>query len=112
MAQAKSISLSKFTETVQGAVKAAVEKHPKFKGDLPKGVAFSYLIRGIPWDERVLANVTLGETQAFADELAANIGAQAEFAAAAGSKPKGVILSTGGHVILGFPPVDTFVLEK
>jgi hypothetical protein len=31
MAQATSISLSKFTASVQAAVKAAVAKHPKFK---------------------------------------------------------------------------------
>jgi hypothetical protein len=31
MAKATSISFSKFTESVQAAVKAAVAKHPKFK---------------------------------------------------------------------------------
>ena len=63
MAQAQSISLSHFTAAVQAAVKAAVQKHPKFKLDAPQGVTFSFLIRGIPVPESVLANVTLGETQ-------------------------------------------------
>jgi hypothetical protein len=35
MAQAASISLSKFTETVQAAVKVAMQKHPKFKLEHP-----------------------------------------------------------------------------
>jgi hypothetical protein len=33
MAQAQSISLSHFTAAVQSAVKAAVQKHPKFELD-------------------------------------------------------------------------------
>ncbi len=51
MAEAISISLSKFTESVQAAVKAAVAKHPKFKIDVPNAVTVSYLIRGIPVPE-------------------------------------------------------------
>ena len=42
MAQAASISLSKFTETVQAAVKVAVQKHPKFKLEQPTQVSISY----------------------------------------------------------------------
>jgi hypothetical protein len=76
MAQAQSISLSHFTAAVQSAVKAAVQRHPKFKLDAPQGVTFSFLIRGIPVPESLLANVTFGETQAFANDLAAQISAQ------------------------------------
>ena len=114
MAQAASISLSKFTATVQAAVKAAVQKHPKFKIDAPQGIALSYLIRGIPVPETILANVTIGETQAFANEVAAHIsGAQPEIlggAIAAG--PQGVIYSNGRHLIIGIPPLDPFLIER
>jgi hypothetical protein len=41
MAQAASISLSKFTETVQAAVKVAVQKHPKFKLEQPTQLSIS-----------------------------------------------------------------------
>jgi hypothetical protein len=45
MSQAKSLSLSQFTSAVQTAVKAAAQKHPKLKLDLPQGITVSYLIR-------------------------------------------------------------------
>jgi hypothetical protein len=116
MAQAISVSLSKFTASVQAAVKAAVAKHPKFKVDVPNAVAFSYLIRGIPVPEAILSTVTMGETQAFATDVAAHIaGAHPEaFAPAAhGPAAEGAILSLGRHVILGIPPVTQIVqLEK
>jgi hypothetical protein len=113
MAQAKSISLSQFTIAVQAAVKAAVQKHPKFKVDTPQGVSFSYLIRGIPVAETLVANVTLGETQAFANEIATHLinaqpGALAE-SRATGSQ--GVVYSSGRHVIVGIPAADS-LLEK
>jgi hypothetical protein len=114
MAKAKSISLGQFTGAVQAAVKAAVQKHPKFKIDAPTGVTFSYLIRGIPVPEAQLANVTLGETQAFANEIASHLrSAQPEaFAEPRGEGPQGVIYSHGGHIILGIPPFEPFQLEK
>ena len=113
MAQANAISLSQFTSAVQAAVKTAVQKHPKFKIETPQGVSFSYLIRGIPVPEALVANATLGETQAFANEIAAHLisaqpGALAE-ARAAG--PQGVVYSSGRHVIVGIPAVES-VLEK
>jgi hypothetical protein len=111
MAQAQSISLSHFTTAVQHAVKAAVQKHPKFKLDSPQGVTFSFLIRGIPVAESVLANASFGETQAFANEIAANLGAQQGIAAAGGG-PKGAIYSVGGHIILGIPAVDQVELKQ
>jgi len=112
MAQAQSISLSHFTTAVQSAVKAAVQKHPKFKLDTPQGVTFSFLISGIPVPESVLANVTFGETQAFANEVAANISAQQGFAAAAAGGTKGAITSVGGHIILGIPAADQVELKQ
>jgi hypothetical protein len=102
MAQAKSISLKHFTSTVQAAVKTAVQKHPKFKVNTPQGVVFSYLIRGIPFAEEVLQTVTLGETQAYANELASHIG----------GKPEGAVYFTGGHLILGIPTIDNQVIEE
>jgi hypothetical protein len=112
MAQAQSISLSHFTTAVQHAVKAAVQKHPKFKMEAPQGVTFSFLIRGIPVPESILANATFGETQAFANEVAANLSAQQGIAVAAVSGPKGAIYSVGGHIILGIPAVDQVELKQ
>lgn len=112
MAQAKSISLSHFTTAVQAAVSAAAQKHPKFKLDAPSGITFSYLIRGIPVPENILANITFAETQAFADEVAAKISAQPEFSAEARVEGKGAIYSAGGHIIIGIPAVENFRLEE
>ena len=85
MAQAPSISLSKFTASVQAAVKAAAANHPKFRAEAPNAITISYLIRGIPVSEAVLSTVTLGETQAFATEIATNI--SKEFPQALASAP-------------------------
>ena len=116
MAQVVSISLAKFTASVQAAVKAAVAKHPKFKVDVPNAVTVAYLIRGIPVPEGILSTVTMGETQAFATEVATHIaGAHPEMleAAARGPAAEGAILSVGRHVILGIPPVSQMIqLEK
>src|SRR6478672_9115768 len=104
MAQAKSISLSELSGAVQAAVKSAVQKHPKFKMDTPHGVTFSYLIRGIPVPEPLAATVTLAETQAFANEIAAHLsGAQPEALAKAQAGSQGVVYSAGRHVIIGIP---------
>src|SRR5437879_8602138 len=73
MAKPVSISLNKFTASVQAAVKSAVAKHPKFNVPTPHGVSVSYLIRGIPVPDEILAKVTLAETQAFATEIAGQI---------------------------------------
>ena len=112
MTQAQSISLSHFTHAVQAAVKAAVQKHPKFKLETPQGVTFSYLIRGIPVPETFLANVTFGETHAFANEVAAQITAQPGIAVDASLGGKGAIYSAGGHIIIGIPAVDQFQLKQ
>ena len=107
MARASSVSLSKFTTAVQAAVKAAVQKHPRFKMDPPSAVTLSYLIRGIPVPDEILSRVTFAETQDFANEIAARVAsgpAGRAFAIAPRPAPKGAILSIGGHVILGFPP--------
>ena len=113
--QAISISLSKLTESVQAAVKAAVAKHPKFKIDVPNALTISYLIRGIPVPESLSLTVTMGETQAFAADVAAHIaGAHPQAFAAAGHPPSGgAVLSIGRHVIVGIPPWNLTVrLEK
>ena len=116
MAQAISMSLSKFTASVQAAVKAAIAKHPRFKIDVPNAVTVSYLIRGFPVPEAIMANVTLAEAQAFATDVAAHIAGstpEAFAAAAHGPAPEGAVLSVGRHIICGIPPVTfTVQLEK
>lgn len=113
MTQAKSISLSQFTTAVRSAVKSAVKKHPKFQAvEAPQGIAFDYLIRGIPVPENLLQNVTFAETQAFANEVAAQIGAQAGITADAIGGGKGAIYSAGGHIILGIPAVEQFLMKE
>jgi hypothetical protein len=114
MAQATTISLSKLTSTVQAAVKAAAQRHPKFKVDPPHGITVAYLIRGIPIPEPIAATVTLGETQAFADDIAAHIGGAHPEAvtAAPGAAAQGAVLSIGRHVIIGIPPVSQTVLVE
>jgi len=110
-AQAQSLSLSHFTSAVQSAVKSAVQKHPKFKLEVPQGITFSYLIRGIPVPEAILKNVTLAETQEFADQIAAEVGQQAGIAELK-SGGQGAVYSFGRHVILGFPPVEQFLMKE
>ena len=114
MAQVTTISLAKFTASVQAAVKAAVAKHPKFKIDTPNGVSVAYLIRGIPVPEAILSGVSLGETQAFAADVASHLGAaHPEVVAARGASVEGAVISVGRHVIVGIPPVSqTILLEK
>jgi hypothetical protein len=97
---------------VHAAVKAAAQKHPKFKLDTPPGISFSYLIRGIPVPYTFLENATFGETQAFANEVATQISAQPGIAVDASLGGKGAIYSAGGHIILGIPAIDNLQLEK
>jgi hypothetical protein len=112
MAQATSISLSKFTETVQAAVKVAVQKHPKFRLDQPTQLSISYLIRGIPVPEGIAANVTLRETQAFANDLASQIGGGLGAAPEAAVRAEGTIFAQGRHLIIGIPAVPNVLIEK
>ena len=99
-----SISLKAFTSSVQAAVKAAVAKHPKFNLPVPNGISVSYLIRGIPVPDEILAKVTMAETQAFAADIAAHLGkAQAGGLAARPATQGGAVFSFGGHVIIGIP---------
>src|ERR1700722_11245950 len=108
MAKPVSISLSKFTASVQAAVKAGVVKHPKFQAAAPKGVSFAYLIRGIPVAEEIVAKVTMAELQGFATEVAGQIG-QAHPEALGLKAPVGAVLSVGHHVICGIPPIEDVV---
>lgn len=108
MAQVTSISMRKFLSSVQSAVKAAAAKHPKFQVEQPRGITVSYLIRGFPIPDGILSTVTVGETQAFANEIAAHIGSAVPeaLAASGGARPstEGAVLSIGRHVIVGIPP--------
>jgi len=98
-----SISLKAFTSSVQAAVKAAVAKHPKFNLPVPNGISVSYLIRGIPVPDEILAKVTMAETQAFAGEVAAHLGRAQAGGVAARPATQGAVFSFGGHVIIGIP---------
>lgn len=111
MAQAKSLSLSHFTTAVHEAVEVAVKKHPKFKLEAPQGISFSYLIRGIPVPDTILQNVTFGETQAFANEVASQVSAKAGIEADARFGGQGAIYSVGKHIIIGIPAVEQ-ILER
>jgi hypothetical protein len=112
MAKATSVSLSKFTAVVQDAVKAAVQKHPKFKMEAPNQVAISYLIRGIPVPDALVANLSLSETQAFAADIASRIANTPGMGLEAATKPEGIVYSHGRHIILGFPVPPEVLLEK
>jgi hypothetical protein len=115
MANVTTLSLDKLTASVQAAVKSALDKHPKFKFEVPKGIAVSYLIRGIPVPEALLKTVTLAETQALADDLATHLGnAHPELSSTGGrGHAPGAVISVGGHVVIGIPPnVQTFELQK
>jgi len=121
MARAVSISLSNFNASVQGAVKSAVAQHPKFAAlEQNKQVEFFYWIWGIPAWDSILSDVTLAEVQAFADTVAGQIApanpevfgpaaappeAAERLLAPAGAPGRGAVLSAGGHVTIGIPPV-------
>jgi hypothetical protein len=107
MAKPVSISLHKFTSSVQAAVKAAAEKHPKFRQvPVPSGISFGNLIWGIPVPDGVLAQVTVGELQSYVTDVAAHIGqAGREQLGAAFKAPEGVFGSFGHVVHCGIPPL-------
>jgi hypothetical protein len=106
--------LAKFTASVQAAVKAAIAKHPKFKVDIPQAVSVSFLIRGFPVPEVLLSTATLADTQSFADDVAASLGAaHPELLVPRTGTSQGAMISVGRHVILGIPPTtQVFQLEK
>jgi hypothetical protein len=113
MAKPVSISLHKFTTSVQAAVKAAVAKHPKFRDvPEPKAVFLGHLIRGFPVPDGILSNVTVAETQAFAAEAAAQLAQAHPEALAAGRQVEGGFVSVPKHVVCGIPAVsDTVEFE-
>ena len=116
MAEVTSISLSKFTSSVQAAVKAAVARHPKFNIQPPQAVTVSYLIRGIPVPDAILKQVTVSEAEAFANDVAGHIAAahpEAFQAGAPHSPAQGALISVGGHLVVGIPPMShTVQVEK
>jgi hypothetical protein len=72
-------------------------------------VTVSYLIRGIPVDESILRKVTVSEAQAFANDVAAGIATahpQALVTGAPHAPGQGAIISVGGHLVLGMPPIS------
>lgn len=112
MAQAKSISLGQLTSAVQAAVKAAVQLHPKLKIPVPETITVDHLIIGFPVPDTVFANLTVAETQAFVNSVAAKVtegglGAEAKQLGSAGA-----FHSVGGHIICGIPPADSYTLKQ
>jgi hypothetical protein len=114
VAKATTISLAKFTASVQAAVKSAVAKHPKFKVESPNSISVSYIIRGIPVSETIVNSATIGEAQAFANDVASSLAqAHPELLAGKGGATQGAVISVGGHVIIGIPPApEVFQIEK
>jgi hypothetical protein len=115
MADLKAISLQKFTASVHAAVKSAQERHTKFKFAVPNSISISYLIRGFPAPEALLNNATLAEVQSFANDVAAHLeNAHPELLKAPGrGNAQGAVISVGGHVVIGIPPVaQIFELEE
>jgi hypothetical protein len=108
MAKATSISVSKLSSAVQDAVKAAVEKHPKLKVETST-LSLGYLIWGFPVPEHFSAH-TLGDTQAFAGDVAAGVGRSV--GTALGSHLEGAVLSHGGHLTIGFPAPPEVLFER
>jgi hypothetical protein len=113
MAKPVSISVNKFTTSVQSAVTAAMEKHHKFKSAVPSGITVAYLIRGFPVPDDIVGRVTLGEAQAFATDVAAHLASAVPQLAAAAVHPggggQGTVLSVGRHVLIGIPAQTDFV---
>jgi len=104
MADATSISFGKFLASVQSAVKSAAAKHPKLKVEVPNAITVSYLIRGFPIPDGVLATLTVGEIQTFANEVSGQIaGAIPQVKAVGDAASSAAILSIGGHIIVGIP---------
>lgn len=114
MANASKISLAQFTASVQAAVKSAAAKNPKFQAEAPSAISVSYLIRGIPPVIRPGEQPTFGEVQAYADDVASSLAqAHPELLTTAGAPVRGAVISVGGHLIIGIPPVtETFELEQ
>ena len=106
MAKAASVSVSKLSGVVQEAVKAAVAKHPKVRVDTQSPLAISYLIWGIPVPDQLAEQLTVRETQAFAADVAAQLGR-----ALPGSGLPAVF-SHGGHLIIGIPAPPEVLFER
>jgi len=111
MAHAASISVAKFQEAVQAAVKAAVQKHPKFRMEAPNKLSLGYIIRGIPVPEALMANASVKETQAFANDVAAELGRTVP-QIAGGGRVEGVLYAHGNHLIIGIPAITDVLFER
>jgi len=107
MAKPVSISLTKFRSSVETAVEAAMKKHPKFAIAKPTSISVYYFIRGVQVPDEIASKVTLGEAQAFANEVASHLnGAMPQLRiahAASGSGAHGTVLAVDRHFLLGIP---------
>jgi len=107
MAKASSIPIAKFSSAVEAAVRAAVEKHPRFKVEPNAPLSFGYLIWGIPVPEALAQAVTVKETQAFASEIARQLDPSLP-----GRGLEGALISRGGHLIIGIPAPPEVLFER
>ena len=96
----QSVSMGEFTKSVQSAVKEAAARHPEFKVDMPKTLSLRILIWGFPIPDGILKKVSVADAQLFATDVAKGIGAKH-----AGLGKEGTLFTSGGHLIVGIPPV-------
>ena len=62
--------------------------------------------------DAIVGNVTVRETQAFANEVASQLGAGVVGAAVTASAIEGTIYAHGRHLIIGIPAVPEVLIEK
>jgi len=109
MPRAATISVSKLNAAVEAAVKAAVQKHPKFKLEAAPQLALSYLIWGIPVPEGLAANLTIRETQGFATDIAGQLGGALP---SGGVEKAGALFVHGPFLIVGIPAPPEVLFER
>jgi hypothetical protein len=79
--------------------------------EIPDEVTFSYLIWGIPVPPTILNNITVGELQAFSNDVAAGIAAQTG-AAADKVIGDGSVYLGAGHILCGIPPAEYTAMRQ
>src|SRR5262245_24407842 len=75
-------------------------------------VSVSYLIRGIPVPESLVAHATVAETRAFAQDIASHVGSSPGVAAAVGRPVEAAVYSRGNHIIVGIPAAPDVLIER
>jgi hypothetical protein len=62
--------------------------------------------------DAIAGNVTVRETQAFANEVASQLGTGGVLGAGVSGAMKGTIYAHGRHLIIGIPAVPEVLIEK